>query len=363
MVSTPYIPVPPPGYGGTELIVDELVTGLHAAGHEVFLYTTGRGPAASHYVRSPYAQPVWPPEPNAELEHSACALADLLRLRPPVDVIHTHCPTTLPLGRFVSAPLVYTIHHTRGAAYSSLYARQDRVRFVAISARQAELLPEVAGRVDVVLHGLDPSRYPLGPGGGDAVFLGRMAREKGPHVAMDVARRAGVRLIMAGQPHAGDEDYFRREVAPRLGEGASVIVGEVNHEEKVPLLGRACALLFPIDWEEPFGLVMIEAMFCGTPVLAFPRGAAPEVIDEGVTGYLCADANQMRARLASLRRRPLDRARCRARAVARFSRMRMVRDYLDTYARAIAAARAHGSTEMPALPESASLDETDVLLG
>jgi glycosyltransferase involved in cell wall biosynthesis len=213
---------------------------------------------------------------------------------------------------------------------------QRAATMVAVSDRQRQLLPELS-LLARVHHGLDPGRYLLGDGKGPALFLGRLAREKGPHVAIDVARRAAAPLVLAGDAHWCDHDYFAHEVEPRLDVDRDRVtwIGEIGLDEKGALLGHARALLFPIDWEEPFGLVMIEAMLSGTPVLAFPRGAVPEVIDPGVTGFICHDEVEMAAHLIEISRNGFDRARCRARAIARFGRARMVADYLDIYRAAI----------------------------
>lgn len=345
MISTPFVPVPPIAYGGTELIVDELVQGLRALGHDVVLYTTGV--PESRDVRCLYRTPVWPPDAYHEMQHVAWALADAAAGPAPADVIHSHCAAALPLARFVRTPIVYTIHHHRTEPHATIYGMQEGVRFVAISARQRALHAEIATRCEVIHHGLDAARYPLGPGGPGAVFLGRLSRVKGPHAAIDVARRAGCPLVVAGRAHAGDELFFERELRPRLAEPHVTYLGEAKVERKARLLGEARATLFPIEWEEPFGLVMIESMLAGTPVLAFPHGSVPEVIDEGVTGFICGDEAEMAARLAELPRQRFDRRRCHARAVERFGRARMVREYLDVYARAVverAGARAGGAT-------------------
>jgi glycosyltransferase involved in cell wall biosynthesis len=322
MISTPFIAVPPPRYGGTELVVWELVQGLRGLGHEVRLFTVGEPGAL-------YREPVWPPDAYHEANHAAWSIGELLAGEVPPDVIHSHVAAALPLARFAPAPLVYTIHHERMDSLTSFYAMQRGVRLVAVSDRQRALLPELHG-LERVHHGLDPARYPLGPGGGPALFLGRLSREKGPHVAIDVARRAGAPLDLAGEAHWRDSDYYDGEVAPRLGVGVRLL-GEVTYEQKLPLLQRARALLFPIAWEEPFGLVMIEAMFTGTPVVALARGSVPELIDEGVTGWVCPDEGMMVARLKALD--GFDRERCRRRAIERFGRHRMVNEYLELYAR------------------------------
>ena len=348
MISTPFLPVPPPRYGGTELVVWELVEGLAEAGHEVVLFTAGPSQVrASVKVRRHFAEAVWPPDPYIEVEHAAWAIGEVIA-DGMFDVIHAHGSAALPLGRFVDVPMVYTLHHDRVEPLTAMYTRQPEVRMVAISYRQRQLLPELAN-VSVVWHGLEPSRYPLGPGGGAPLFLGRMAREKGAHSALEAAERAGTPIIIAGKPHWKDEAYFHADVEPYLRRREQAVrwVGEVGHAEKVPLLGQASAFLFPIDWEEPFGLVMIEAMLCGTPVLAFGRGAAPEVIDPGVTGWICADVDAMAERLRALYEGRLawDRARCRARAIERFGRHRMAREYAEVYQRTLIRPKWPSATE------------------
>jgi glycosyltransferase involved in cell wall biosynthesis len=337
MISTPFLPVPPPRYGGTELVVWELVEGLAEAGHEVVLFTAGPSQVrAAVEVRRHFAKAVWPPDPYIEVEHAAWAIGEVIA-DGAFDVMHAHCAAALPLARFVDVPMVYTLHHDRVELLTAMYARHPSVRMVAISRRQRELLPELDG-VSVVWHGLDPRRYPLGQGGGAPVFLGRLAREKGAHSALEAAERAGTPLIVAGQPHWKDADYFSAEVEPRVRRRGQAVrwVGEVGHADKVSLLGQAPALLFPIEWEEPFGLVMIEAMLCGVPVLAFGCGAAPEVIEPGVTGWICEDVDTMADHLRALCEGRIlwDRARCRARAVEHFGRHRMAREYGEVYQRA-----------------------------
>src|SRR5262249_42282911 len=167
-----------------------------------------------------------------------------------------------------------------------------------------------------------------------AAFIGRFASEKGVHAALDAAHRAGVPIVLGGKPHWKDHDYFHAQVEKRLGRPGVRWVGEVGHERKCAILGSACATLVPIEWEEPFGLVMIESMLCGTPVLAFPRGSAPELIDAGVTGWLVRDVDEMAWRLRRIARgdERVDRRECRARAEHRFSVARMVDKNLGGYA-------------------------------
>jgi glycosyltransferase involved in cell wall biosynthesis len=224
-----------------------------------------------------------------------------------------------------------TLHHERVQKLVECYHDFSAITYVAISQRQADLVPELAIR-DVVHHGLDPDFYDAGDGaGGWLAFVGRFAEEKGPHFAIDAALAAGVPLRMGGKPHAPNQQFFEREVQPRLARAGDRVVwqGEVSLAPKLEMLRGARATLFPIQWEEPFGLVMIESMLVGTPVIAFARGSAPEIVEEGVTGFLARDVRDMAARVADVG--AIDRARCRERARERWSSMRMAREYERIY--------------------------------
>lgn len=334
MVSTPFVSVPPPRYGGTELIVSELCTGLAAAGHDVTLFAPGDShPPPNVTLRARFARPCWPPEPYVELDHAGWAIEQILADARGFDVIHAHVAAALAFAPLVDAPFVYTVHHDGGdelTRRSPLYAR-SRAQFVTISARQRELIPTLSDAA-VIHHGLDPRRHFFGRGdGGYCAFLGRFAADKGPHVAIDVARTAGVPIRLGGRPHWSDGEYFDRQLADRLQLPNVWYLGEIGGATKLHFLAQARALLFPINWEEPFGLVMIEAMLAGTPVLAFPRGSVPEVIDDGVTGFICRHGQEMAQRLRDLD--SFDRARCRRRALERWTTARMVRDHLQLYQR------------------------------
>lgn len=332
MISTPFVSVPPPRYGGTELIVAELVGGLAAAGHEVTLFATGDSrPAAAVSLRARFDRAIWPPDPYAELDHAAWAVEQVLLDGRGFDVVHSHVPAALAFAPMLEAPLVYTVHHGAGDDYArlrTLYER-SRAQLVAISHRQRALMPALAG-AQVIHHGLDPNGYPLGDGdGGYCAFLGRFSREKGVHVAVDVARQADLPIRLGGAPHWRDARYFETELRPRLGRARVTSLGELGGEAKRELLAGARALLFPVDWEEPFGLVMIEAMLSGTPVIALGRGSVPEVIDDGVTGFVCRTPDEMAARLRAIG--GFDRAACRRRALERWTTARMVGDHVSLY--------------------------------
>jgi glycosyltransferase involved in cell wall biosynthesis len=332
VVSTPCVPVPPPEYGGTELVVGEICKGLVAGGHAVTLFTCG-GSRAPVDLRARFAVPRWPPNPYVELDRAAWAIETILADARGFDLIHAHVPAAVPFARFIETPMVYTVHHDRhsqpaAGLWDSIYARA-RAQLVCISERQRQLSPGLHD-ASVIHHGLDPAQYRFGDGAGDyAAFLGRFDREKGAHHAIDAAVRARVPILLAGSPHEQD-DYFEASVRPRLQQPGVVALGEMGGRYKVDFLRRARALLFPIEWEEPFGLVMIEAMLCGTPVIAFAGGAVNEVVEPGLTGWVVGSVEEMAARLRSTV--GFDRARCRRRAVERWSTSRMVRDYLRLYA-------------------------------
>jgi glycosyltransferase involved in cell wall biosynthesis len=332
LVSTPFAAVPPRGYGGTELVVHELACGLREAGHSVTLFATGDSEGDVRFV---FEKPVWPPDRAADLVHCRAAARDIARGG--YDIVHAHTPSILAFAGRFEAPMVYTLHHARDGELSRVYERTPGVRYVAISARQAALHPELA--CDVIHHGLDPRRFPRGAGDGDhAAFLGRLSWCKGPDAAVQAARLAGVELLIAGERHADDAPPgFDDELTRALAAPHVKVLGEVTGGRKLALLAGARALLVPLRWEEPFGLVMIEAMLCGTPVIAFPRGAAPEIVDEGVTGFLVNGVEEMGAVLGSLE--SFDRSGCRRRAQGRFGAHRMVADHVCLYESAVAAAQ------------------------
>ncbi len=330
MVSTPFVAVPPPLYGGTELVVHALTRALERAGHQVVVFATGDSEVARG--RALFREAVWPPDPYAELLHCRFAAQEIQA--GDFDVVHAHCPFLLAFTAELKPPVVYTLHHDSQPTLSRYYRQVPGARFVAISARQAELADPPAR--DVVHHGLDPDLYPLvGPGGDAALFLGRLSHCKAPDLAVEVAALAGVRLVVAGKIHEEDgvpgwDPLVRRALAqPHV----RWIQG-VDLPAKRRLFARSRALLVPLRWEEPFGLVMIEALLAGCPVIAFARGAAPEIIEDGRDGFLVQGVRDMAAALR--RAHHLDRPGIQARARERFSSARMAERYLSVYRSALA---------------------------
>ena len=338
LISTPYLAVPPRLYGGTELVVYELAEGLVRLGHHVELFGTGDS-RTSAQLRYLYDRGQWPPETLADLNHVSWALQQVGE-RGPFDIIHAHSAVALACARLGPAvPMVYTLHHARDEQLSGFYRYFQEPYYVAISEDQRRR--EIGLRhVHVIHHGLDPARYLCTPRplGNYVCFVGRYAEVKGPHTAIDVARRAGVRIRMAGEVHVPDVAWAEAELRPRLAQSHVIDVGPVGSAVKARLLAHARALLAPIEWNEPFGLILIEAMLSGCPVVAFGMGSVPELVDDGLTGYVATSADHMVELL-----RPggavdrIDRVACRARAVERFSAERMVADHVALYQRIVGA--------------------------
>lgn len=333
LIASPWVPVPPPRYGGTEVVLDVLARGLVAAGDDVELFTTGDStcpvPRHSVYAAAIGTAAITPAAEARHVVHAYDALAGC-------DVIHDHTlfgPLYGP-GR-TSAPIVTTSHGPFTPELRDLYATMAHreVSVVAISRHQRATAPGVPIAA-VIHHGIDVDRVPFGNGdGGYALFLGRMCPDKGPDRAIRAARAAGVRVILAAKMWEPDEmRYFRDVVEPMLGDDA-VYIGEIGGREKLDLLGHAIALLNPIRWPEPFGLVMVEALAAGTPVVSFADGSAPEIVDHGTNGYLCADVDAMADALRHVHE--LDRTACRRSAAERFSTERMVADHRRLYRRLV----------------------------
>jgi glycosyltransferase involved in cell wall biosynthesis len=328
VIAPPWAPIPPTLYGGIELVVDRLATGFHDAGHEVLLFATGDStcPVPREYVLE-HAEGGRIGSAVIELRHVIGAYDAAQGF----DVVHDHTLMgPLYSERYPNLHVVTTIHGPFNDDLRDIYARMaPRVPIVAVSHAQRKPAPEIPV-ARVIHHGIDVADFPIGTGdGGYCVFLGRLAPDKGAGRAVDVARKADMPLKIVGKMREPIErDYFEQHVAPYLNDDIEYL-GEVDHGDKLELLAGATAMLFPIRWNEPFGLVMIESLACGTPVLAFPEGAAPEVIEDGRTGFLCHDEAQMAELLEQVD--TLDRTACRAAVEGYFSTSRMVREHLDLF--------------------------------
>ncbi|MDT0263712.1 glycosyltransferase [Jatrophihabitans lederbergiae] len=328
-VAAPWLPVPPPAYGGSEVVIDRLARGVKQAGHEVMLFTTGDSscPVDRRWTR-PDAVPDLIGEVGVELAHVIGAYAAVRDWG--ADIVHDHTLSGPAYARTVTTmPVVTTNHGPFTEDLTVIY--RDAAKSAAIVAISHAA---TAGNIPVtriIHHGVDPTQYPMGEGqGGFYLFLGRMCADKGVREAALIALAAGVRLLIAAKMRAPSERaYFETQVKPLLTNKVQFI-GEVAGPAKAELLGAAAALLNPICWPEPFGLVMIEALACGTPVLTYPLGSAPEIVDHNKTGFLCQNEAQMVARLGEVSQ--LDRRTCRRAAQERFSQQRMVDEHLSLYA-------------------------------
>lgn len=328
LIAPPWLPVPPIAYGGTETVVDNLARGLSALGHDVTLFTVG---SSSCPVRraSFYDEPSGPMGQTVpEVTHAVAAYEALRH----VDVIHDHTvvgPLVAAAEGITSPPRVVTNHgpftpETR-PVFEQIAATTAVVAISHDQARRASKVPIAA----VIHHGVDINAYQPGPGdGGYLAFVGRMAPEKGAHRAIKIAREAGLPIRIASKMREpAERAYYEEMVRPLL--DSDEAPEELGFQERLTLLQHAVALVNPIRWAEPFGLVMAESLATATPVVAFREGAAPEIVSDGSTGFLCADTRQAVAAVSCV---PiLDRHACRAAAASHFSIERMARDHVRLY--------------------------------
>lgn len=323
-LAPPWVPVPPPAYGGTEEVIDVLARHMAARGHEVKLFATGDStcPVPTEYLYPRAVRPInhWP-SLRRHLRAGYEALGDC-------DVIHDN---TLqgPARHQPKGNIVATMH-------GPITAREVRMirgyrpgtGLVAIS-RSQRYASGWLNWTATIHHGIEVSKYPMGAGGDYLLFLGRMDAVKGVHRAIVVAREAGLPLIIAAKMREpGEREYFEREVHPYLGQDIHY-VGEADHELRQELLVSARALINPIQWNEPFGLVMIEAMACGTPVIGSNRGSIPEIVAPGVTGFVCATTSQAVQAVWDVD--SIDRADCRRHVEQNFSAEAMAQAYEEVF--------------------------------
>jgi len=330
LLAPPWLPVPPPAYGGTENLLDALARGLDRAGHEVLLCTTGDStcPVERTSVFNE-AVGVGSGKSVDEIRH---VIHSYERFED-VDVVHDHTLVgPLYSAAFPDLPVVTTNHGPFSADVIDLYRELSvRMPVIAISHHQASTARNVSVAA-VIHHGVNLADYPNGTGsGGYALFLGRMHESKAPHIAARIAREAGIPLLIAAKMQEPEEKaYFDAMVRPLLGDNVT-FVGEVDRKEKLALLARAACLLNPIAWPEPFGMVMIEAMACGTPVITTGFGAAPEIVEDGLVGFVCSDRHGLVKAVGRLDE--INRARCRMHVGRHFSVERMVAAHLAVYER------------------------------
>jgi glycosyltransferase involved in cell wall biosynthesis len=330
-VSPLFESVPPKYYGGTERVVSYLTEELVRQGHQVTLFASGDSVTQARLV-APCAHALrLDSQCVDQLAHCVVLLEQVMRQAQTFDVLHFHLDYLhFPLAIRQHTPHVTTLHGRLDIPdLVPLYHTFPSVPVVSISDAQRAPLPWLHWR-GTVYHGLPPDLYTFQPTPGTYLaFLGRVSPEKGLKQAITIARRAGMPLKIVAKVDQADQEYFQTVIRPLLDDPLVEYLGEMGEAEKDAFLGQAYALLFPIDWPEPFGLVMIEAMACGTPVIAYPRGSVPEILEDGVTGWIvegCEEAVRAVERVATL-----SRTRCRQVFEEHFSASRMAQDYVRLY--------------------------------
>ncbi|HVV90497.1 MAG TPA: glycosyltransferase family 4 protein [Solirubrobacterales bacterium] len=306
MLAPPWIPVPPPGYGGVESVVGALTEALVRRGHEVTLFCAPGSESSARVVELLVAS--HPDEIERSLyeaDHVARAFERIEAAdgEDRFDLVHDHCGfTALAMADRLRTPLVHTLHGPFTAATGAFYARHGhKAALVGISQAQLDNAPAGLRALAVIPNPIATSEWPLREKKDDfLLWVGRMTPGKGPHRAIDVARLADRPLILAGIVQPGQQAFFDHEVAPRIDGERVRFAGEIGGARKRSLFSRASGLLMPIRWQEPFGMVMVEALACGTPVIAFAEGAAPELIVDGTTGFLAEDEAAMAAAVPHL---------------------------------------------------------------
>ncbi len=330
--------MPPKGYGGVELIVALLADGLVERGHDVTLFATGDSVTKANldfvFAAAPGSRAI--NDPRYETVHTLHAFRDTASF----DVFHVHSPySALAVGSVLGVPVVHTVHNAFTTEMRMLYSEVGhRAWFVAISEAHRAQMPEL-NYAGVVYNGIDLSAYPFDPDRDKEdflLFLGRATQDKGVLRAVRAAREADMPLVLVTKiAEQAEQDYWQNVVVPELGSDVTVM-GEITTDAKTQLLSEARAVLFPIDWEEPFGLVMTEAMACGTPVIATPRGSVPEVVSDGETGFIVSGENYPTEAAKAIRELDqIDPAACRKRVEEHFSKDAMVGGYQRIYERVI----------------------------
>ena len=328
LVVSPFISVPPARYGGTELFVAQLALGLKARNLDVVVYANGESTVGVER-RWLYDRAQWPIQGEIydnlkDYNHTSWAMADAAD---DCDVMHLNSLPGLFQSRMVRQPVVYTMHHPHVPALTEIYRYLPDVHYVTISDFQRRQHP--MPRMRTIHHGVDTSLYRLQEQKKDYLsFIGRIAPVKGTHLAIEVAKKSGIPLKIAGEVQPRFRDYYESKIKPHIDGRFIEYIGEADLERKNELLGGSRAMLFPIEWDEPFGLVMIEAMACGTPVLAFGRGSVPEVVKDGVSGWICRSADELAERAQHL---TIAASTVRAYVEREFSLEIMVNRYIDLY--------------------------------
>ena len=333
IVAPPWYAIPPQGYGGIESMVYWLAEGLYARGHDVTVIGAGPRAIAGRFLTTfadPPSERIGQVLPEVTHALQAADLLEELQREAPLDVIHDHCAASVLAATRHSAPTVVTAHGPVDGEMLDYYRHVGPgISLVAVADFQRELAPGLPW-VGTVHNATQADAYPFESSKDDfCLFLGRMSPEKAPHLAIEAARAAGRRIVVAGKcTEKIEQDFFEARVRPLLGPDAEW-VGEAGAQLKAELLGRARCLVFPVQWNEPFGLVMVEAMACGTPVVALRAGAVPEVVEHEVTGFVCDRLEELPAAIE--RADELEPKACRQRVVDHFDVPQMAEGYERAY--------------------------------
>lgn len=329
--------VPPTTYGGTELVVSLLTEELVRRGHEVTLFASGDS------ITQAKLESVHPRALRVDSSVKEAAIYEMLQLSQvferasEFDVIHSHMGcSALPYTSLVKTPVVHTLHGVFTPDNEKMFTKARKQPYISISDAQREVRLGL-NYVSTVYNGIDTSTYQFYPQPSDPpylAFLGRISPEKGTHLAIEIARRTGWTLKIAGKIDVVDLDYYEQEIKPFIDGEQIQFLGEANHVQKNTLMGNAFATLFPITWREPFGLVMVESMISGTPVIAMSLGSTREVIDHGKTGFLCNNVDECIEALNKID--TIDRKVCRQHVEDNFSVQRMTDGYEAVYQQVLA---------------------------
>lgn len=358
--------VPPLAYGGIELVVSLLTDELVRRGHEVTLFASGDSQTLAQLKSvCPYALRL-----DSRIQqydaYELLAMSQIYEQAAAFDIIHSHVGYyALPFAKFVKTPTVHTLHYLRPHSLE-LFAYHRQQPYVSISEAQRFALEDASlnlNYVRTVYNGINSEDYPFQPqpqAPAYLAFVGRLSPEKGPHHAIRIAKETGWPLKMIGKVDQVDRDFFEQEIAPQVDGKQIEYLGEADHALKLELLGNAAATLFPISWYEPFGLVMIESMCTGTPVIGLGLGSVPEVIAHGQTGFVCQSVEEMSACIPAALE--LDRQACRSHVLQNFSVSRMVDGYEAAYQQVLTTGKASAAEGQYPLSTSTIGEPTRVML-
>lgn len=342
--------VPPPAYGGIELVVSLLTDELVRRGHEVTLFASGDSLSLANLESVHDRALRQDPTVKEYAIYEMLQLSQVYEQAQDFDIIHSHMGcAALPYAKFVKTPTIHTLHGIFTPDNEKMFRRSRQQPFVSISNAQREARLGL-NCVSTVYNGIDVESYQFYAQPGELpylAFLGRLSPEKGPHLAIEIAKRTGWNLKMAGKIDLVDREFYEQEIAPHIDGQQIQYLGEANHVQKNTLMGSAIATLFPITWREPFGLVMVESMAAGTPVIGMQLGSAPEVIDHGRTGFLCDSVDECIAALSRIDE--IDRAACRQHVVDQFSVLKMTDGYEAAYRQVLAEKLTSKNGHLPSL--------------